>query len=191
MLTVYFNTELVGNYCTWRAAVHGDHCKTGISRGWNRLRFYVDVECYVTITMDQGSPTRSIIHLIYRKLPSTLCLQTGRVEKIGSDDLPQIGSDDLPPTPPHPPNRPILSKISNAHNIMLCFTKVFSAKDQKEIAHENLQERKRKSWLRPELYRHHAGRVCFKARAPHLTQAQHPTNHQPRFLDPRRHHSEA
>ena len=26
--------------------------------------------------------------------------------------------------------RPFLSKISNAHNIMLCFTKVFSAKDQ-------------------------------------------------------------
>ena len=32
-----------------------------------------------------------------------------------------------------PPNRPILSKISNAHNIMLCFTKVFSAKDQKVL----------------------------------------------------------
>ena len=29
-----------------------------------------------------------------------------------------------------PPDHPILSKISNAHNIMLCFTKVFSAKDQ-------------------------------------------------------------
>ena len=29
-----------------------------------------------------------------------------------------------------PPKRPFLSKISNAHNIMLCFTKVFSAKDQ-------------------------------------------------------------
>ena len=39
---------------------------------------------------------------------------------------PKITKYDLPP-----PNRPILSKISNAHNIMLCFTKVFSAKDQK------------------------------------------------------------
>ena len=39
---------------------------------------------------------------------------------------PQIAKYDLPASP----NRPILSKISNAHNIMLCFTKVFSAKDQ-------------------------------------------------------------
>ena len=50
-------------------------------------------------------------------------------------DLPQIAREDLPlksPSTIYPPsNRPILSKISNAHNIMLCFTKVFSAKDQK------------------------------------------------------------
>ena len=51
-------------------------------------------------------------------------------------------TDDLPSnhrvrfTPNHPvrftppSNRPILSKFSNAHNIILCFTKVFSAKDQ-------------------------------------------------------------
>ena len=39
---------------------------------------------------------------------------------------PQIVKYNLPP----PSNHPILSKISNAHNIMLCFTKVFSAKDQ-------------------------------------------------------------
>ena len=32
-----------------------------------------------------------------------------------------------------PPKLPILSKFSNAHNIMLCFTKVFSAKDQQSI----------------------------------------------------------
>ena len=47
---------------------------------------------------------------------------------------PKIAREDLPLKSPRtiypPSNHPILSKISNAHNIMLCFTKVFSAKDQ-------------------------------------------------------------
>ena len=36
--------------------------------------------------------------------------------------------------------RPFLSKISNAHNIMLCFTKVFSAKDQWSDMRVNLSQ---------------------------------------------------
>ena len=51
-----------------------------------------------------------------------------------TDDLPSNRQVRFTPKLPvrftPPPNRPILSKISNAHNIMLCFTKVFSAKDQ-------------------------------------------------------------
>ena len=39
-----------------------------------------------------------------------------------------------------PSNRPILSKISNAHNIMLCFTKVFSAKDQLENTNQLIRK---------------------------------------------------
>ena len=68
------------------------------------------------------------------------------ISQIAKYDLPQIAKYDLPPqitreelplklssTIPPLQNRPILSKISNAHNIMLCFTKVFSAKDKTEL----------------------------------------------------------
>ena len=64
------------------------------------------------------------------KSPSTIYPQiicTIYPPKIAREDL----TLKLPSTIYLPPsNSPILSKISNAHNIMLCFTKVFSAKDQ-------------------------------------------------------------
>ena len=53
--------------------------------------------------------------------------------QIAKYDLPQIICTIYPPS-----NRPILSKISNAHNIMLCFTKVFSAKDQLELRQKHI-----------------------------------------------------
>ena len=56
--------------------------------------------------------------------PQIVCTIYPPLPKSPSLIYPQIVCTIYPPS-----NRPILSKISNAHNIMLCFTKVFSAKD--------------------------------------------------------------
>ena len=82
--------------------------------------------------------TPQIVCTIYPPEIAKSDLPSNRQVRFTPDRLynlpPQIAREDLPlksPSTIYPPsNHPILSKISNAHNIMLCFTKVFSAKDQ-------------------------------------------------------------